>query len=225
MSIYSKKSIGFSLAAAIALSSQLAEAQQYGGYPAWNGGPPPVNNYGGGYGAPPAQWNQNQREEQETPATLLRDGVEKLTRVLEGRPNRAALTSYIDSEVAPWFDFEYMAAWAAGRRFQYMDEAQQDELTSRIKQSFLEKMVQKLSRYGSQRAAFLPAQFDGPNQVTLAVSIENPGSYPSHLEFHMRQTNKGWRVIDVSANGMSALLHYRQMFNEMMAQYPQQRRY
>jgi len=72
----SLKFIGFSLAAAIALSSQLAEAQQYGGYPAWNGGQPPVNNYGGygGYGGP-APWNQNQRAEQETPATLLRDGV------------------------------------------------------------------------------------------------------------------------------------------------------
>lgn len=223
MSKHLRKSIGFSLAAAIALSSQLAEAQQYGGYPAWNGGPPPVNNYGG-YGGP-APWNQNQRAEQETPATLLRDGVEKLTKLLEGRPNRAALASYIDSEVAPWFDFEYMAAWAAGRRFQYMDEAQQDELTSRIKQSFLEKMVQKLARYGSQRAAFLPAQADGPGQVTLPVSIENPGSYPSHLEFHMRQTGNGWKVIDVSANGMSALLHYRQIINELMAQYPPQRRY
>jgi len=226
VSKHSLKFIGFSLAAAIALSSQLAEAQQYGGYPAWNGGQPPVNNYGGygGYGGP-APWNQNQRAEQETPATLLRDGVEKLTKILEGRPNRAALSAYIEAEVAPWFDFEYMAAWAAGRRFQYMDEAQQDDLTARIKQSFLEKMVQKLSRYGSQRAAFLPAQADGPGQVTLPVSIENPGNYPSHLEFHMRQTNNGWKVIDVSANGMSALLHYRQTINEMMAQYPPQRRY
>ena len=217
------KSIGFSLAAAITLSSQLAEAQQYGGYPAWSGNPPPASNYGG-YGGP-APWNPNQRAEQETPATLLRDGVERLTQILEGKPNRATLTTFIDSEVAPWFDFEYMAAWAAGRRFQFMDEAQQDQLTSRIRQSFLEKMVQKLARYGSQRAEFLPAQFDGPGQVTLPVSIENPGSYPSHLEFHMRQTNNGWKVIDVSANGMSALLHYRQMFNEMMAQYPPQRRY
>lgn len=220
VSKYLKKSVGFSLAAAIVLSSQLAEAQQYGGYPAWNGGPPPVNDYG--YGANP----RNQRAEQDSPAALLREGVEKLTQILEGRPNRAALTSYIDSEVAPWFDFNYMAAWAAGRRFQYMNETQQDELVSRIKQSFLDKMVQKLSRYGAQRALFLPALADGPGQMTLPVSIENPGGYPSHLEFHMRQTDKGWKVIDVSANGMSALLHYRQVVNEMMGQQrPPQPRY
>jgi ABC-type transporter MlaC component len=41
----------------------------------------------------------------------------------------------------------------------------------------------------------------------------------------MRQTDKGWKVIDVSANGMSALLHYRQVVNEMMGQRPPQPRY
>lgn len=223
MSRYLKKSLGFSLLAALALSAQLASAQQYGPYPggrpAWNGGPPPANDYG--YGAQP--WNQ--RGEQNSPAAQLREAVEKLTQVLEGRPNREALTSYIDGEVAPWFDFEYMAAWAAGRRFQYMNETQQDELASRIKVSFLDKMIQKLARYSSQRAVFMPAQPDGPGQMTLPVSIENPGGYPSHLEFHLRQNGKGWKVVDVSANGMSALLHYRQVINEMMGQRPPQGRY
>jgi len=223
MSRYLKKSLGFSLFAVLALSAPLAGAQQYGAYPggqpAWRGGPPPVNDYG--YGAQP--WNH--RAEENSPAAQLREAVEKLTQVLEGRPNREALTSYIDGEVAPWFDFDYMAAWAAGRRFQYMNETQQDELASRIKVSFLDKMVQKLARYSSQRAVFMPTLPDGPGQMTLPVSIENPGGYPSHLEFHLRQTGKGWKVIDVSANGMSALLHYRQIINEMMGQRPPQGRY
>lgn len=223
MSQYLKKSLGFSLVAALALSSQLAGAQQYGGYPgghpAWQGGPPPINDYG--YGAQP--WNQ--RGEEDSPAAQLREAVEKLTNILEGRPNRNKLTAYIDAEVAPWFDFDYMASWAAGRRFQYMNETQQDELASRIKVSFLDKMVQKLAGYSSQRAVFMPALPDGPGQMTLPVAIENSGGYPSHLEFHMRQSGKGWKVIDVSANGMSALLHYRQTFNEMMGHRPPPGRY
>ncbi len=39
----------------------------------------------------------------------------------------------------------------------------------------------------------------------------------------MRQTEQGWKVVDVSANGMSALVYYRQMFNELANQRPQQR--
>ncbi len=211
MSRYFKRSLGFSLATAIALSSQLAQAQPYGGYPTWDA-VPPAGDYGpGGY-----PWNPR-AEEQNSPASVLQEGVENLTRFLGGKPNRGSLAAYLHQEVAPWFDFDYMAEWAAGRRFQHMDEAQQAELTTRIKQSFLEKMAQKLARYSQQRLIYLPAQYDAPGQVTLPVAIENPsGGYPARLEFRLRQTEKGWRVIDVSANGMSALLHYRQVINEMM---------
>ena len=215
MSMYVKRTIGSSLIAALALSASLAAAQPYGGNPGWNA-QPQANE--GGYGAP---WGQ--QVEQNSPSALLREGVEKLTRILQSRPSRGALTSFIDTEIAPWFDFDFMAASAAGRRFQYMNEAQQDDVAARIRHNFLDRMVQKLAQYSSQRAAFLPARADGPGQMTLPVAIENQGGYPSQLEFHMRLTENGWRVVDVSANGMSALLHYRQNFNELMGQRQQGR--
>jgi phospholipid transport system substrate-binding protein len=215
MSRYVKRTITVSFLAALALSASLANAQPYGGNPGWNT-QPQMND--GAYGAP---WGQ--QTDQNSPSALLRDGVERLTRVLQSRPSRGALTSFIDTEIAPWFDFDFMAASAAGRRFQYMNDAQQDEVAARIKHNFLDRMVQKLAQYSSQRAAFLPARPDGPGQMTLPVAIENQGGYPSQLEFHMRLTENGWRVVDVSANGMSALLHYRQNFNELMGQRPQGR--
>jgi len=216
MSRYFKQSLKFSLAAAIALSLPLAHAQSYDAYQGW--GAPPAADYGqGGY-----PWNPQQIQ-QKTPADMLREGVQQLTRFLDSKPNRGALTAYLDRVVAPWFDFDYMAQWAAGRRFQRMDEAQQDELAVRIKVSFLEKMVQKLAHYSNQRVLFLAPVSDGYDEVTLPVAIENPDGYPSQLEFVMRQTGQGWKVVDVSANGMSALVYYRQMFNELMNPRPQQR--
>jgi phospholipid transport system substrate-binding protein len=200
------------------LSLPLAHAQPYDNYRGW--GAPPAADYGQAGGYP---WNP-QQVQQKTPADHLREGVQQLTRFLDSKPNRAALTGYLDQVVSPWFDFDYMAQWAAGRRFQRMDEAQQDELAARIKVSFLEKMVQKLARYSNQRVMFLAPEADGYDEVTLPVAIENPDGYPSQLEFVMRQTGQGWKVVDVSANGMSALVYYRQMFNELMNQRsPQQR--
>lgn len=216
MSRYFKKSLKFSLAAAIVLSFPLAQAQSYDGYPGW-GGPPDDYGQGAYPWRPPV--------EQNSPADMLRDGVQQLTRFLDGKPNRRALTAYLDRVVSPWFDFDYMAHWAAGRRFQHLDGRQQDQLTTRIKTSFLEKMAQKLAGYSRQRAMFLPAEPDGYGQMTLPVVIENPDGYPSHLEFVMRQTDRGWKVVDVSANGMSALVYYRQMFSEMMSALPQTRPY
>lgn len=214
MSRYLKQSLKFSLAAAFMLALPQAHAQSYDGYQGWDGMPP-----GGHYGSGAQQWSP--RVEQNSPADLLRDGVQQLTRFLDGKPNRGALTAYLDRVVAPWFDFDYMAQWAGGRRFQHMDEQQQDELALRIKTSFLEKMAQKLAGYSRQRAMFLPAEPDGYGQMSMPVVIENPDGYPAHLEFVMRQTGQGWKVVDVSANGMSALVFYRQMFNDMMSARPQ----
>lgn len=202
-----KHSLKFSLVAATLLSASLAQSQSYDSYPEWG----PGQAYGGYPWAAPAEQNA-----QAAPAALLRDGVQKLTRFLDSRPDRGALTAYLDRVVAPWFDFNYMAQWAAGRRLNRLSDAQQAELVTRIKTSFLEKMAQKLARYSQQRAMFLPPRQDDYDEVTLPVAIENPDGYPAQLEFVMRRTNRGWKVVDVSANGMSALVFYRQMVNEML---------
>ena len=212
MSLRCKRFLGFSLTAAIVLSSSLTQAQSYGGGPGWSNVPPSGDYDSGQYG-----WNQ--RAQPESPVVLLRDGVSKLTRFLDRKPNRGALAAYLDQEVAIWFDFDYMAEWAAGRRANRLDDVELADIAGRLKNSFLQKMAQKLARYSQQRPIFMTPQEDGPGQVTLPVVIENPtGGYPSRLEFRMRQTDKGWKVIDVAANGMSALLYYRETFGEMMRQ-------
>jgi len=214
MSRLCKQSLRLTLSAAIVLSLPVAHAQNYDGYPEWDAAPQ-VENFG------PESYPWQPPVEQNTPADLLRDGVQKLTRFLDGQPNRRNLTAYLDTQVAPWFDFDYMAASAAGRHARFMSNAERRELVGRIKTSFLEKMAQKLAGYTRQRASFLPAEPDGYGQVTLPVIIENPGGgYPAQLEFVMRQTGKNWKVVDVAANGLSALMYYRDMFNDMMRQRP-----
>lgn len=213
MSRFVMRCVRFSMVAAIAFSSHWAAAQGYGGYPAWDA-------YPGG------DLEQDDTSgmalvERGSPAVMLRDGVERLTRFLQRRPSQRVLATYLEREVAPWFDFDYMAQWAAGRHLRHLDEDQFDDLAMRLKQSFLEKMTQKLASYSQQRASFLPPRALGPNQIILPVVIENPGNgYPARLEFQMNKTSQGWKVVDVSANGMSALVFYRQMFDDMVRQSP-----
>lgn len=206
-----KHVLSLSALAVAVLSASLAHAQPYSGYPGWE--QMPQDDFGpGGY-----PWEQ--RAEQNSPADALRDGVQKLTRFLDGKPNRGALEAYLNRSVAPWFDFDYMAEWAVGRRIRFMDNAQRNQMTAQLRASFLDKMAQKLARYSRQRAVFMPVEQDDYDQVTLPVAIENPeGGYPARLEFHMRRTPQGWKVIDVSANGMSALVYYREMFADMQMQ-------
>ena len=41
----------------------------------------------------------------------------------------------------------------------------------------------------------------------------NPGSYPARLDFRLYRNGDDWLVYDVSANGQSAIVHYR---NQLM---------
>ena len=209
------------LLALTALASGATYAQPYGAYPDWSGMPPMEEEFGSGGPGGPGGYPWGQRQAQPAPADMLRDGVQKLTRFLDGKPSRPALEAYLARNVAPWFDFHYMAEWAIGPRIRYMESGQRADFTAQLRTSFLEKMAQKLARYSRQRAIFLPPEQEDYDEATLPVAIENPGGgYPARLEFHMRRTAQGWKVVDVSANGMSALMYYRELFSDMQRSRP-----
>ena len=52
-----------------------------------------------------------------TPDQVVRRGVNRLTGFLMGaqNPSPEAIRGFLDREIAPSFDFTYMARWAAGR--------------------------------------------------------------------------------------------------------------
>jgi phospholipid transport system substrate-binding protein len=49
------------------------------------------------------------------------------------------------------------------------------------------------------------------------VGILQASGYPASIDFRFYQSNEGWKIFDVTANGNSALAYYRQYFNRQMA--------
>lgn len=160
--------------------------------------------------------------QQSNPAVALRAGIDKLLTFLgqDPVPDQARLAEFLDSEIAPFFDFDYMAKTAGGRLFERIDADQQAEITAAIKDSFLGKMAEKLAGYGNQQVRFLPPRAgDGGRTAQVSVAILNPGTYPARLDFRLYRNPDTWRVYDVAANGQSAIVHYRR---QLMRQVQQQ---
>ena len=67
-----------------------------------------------------------------------------------------ALAAFLDSEIAPFFDFEHMAKTAGGRLYERLEDAERQAIVARIKQSFLSKMADKLGNYDQQQVRFMP---------------------------------------------------------------------
>ncbi|MGD8957922.1 MAG: ABC transporter substrate-binding protein [Chromatiaceae bacterium] len=155
------------------------------------------------------------------PALALRAGVDRLLAFLnaETRPSAEALAVFLNSEIAPYFDFDYMAKSAGGRLYENLDEPRRQAMAEDIKRTFLTKMAQKLEGYDDQQVRFLPPRAGNDGRTALvSVAILNPGTYPARLDFRLYRQSEQWRVYDVAANGQSAIVHYRRQLMRDMQQ-------
>lgn len=155
------------------------------------------------------------------PDTLLREGMTKLLRYLRTNenPQPRQISAFLEREVAPHFDFAYMATWAAGPMSRQMNEQQRLQLAQTIKELLLGTLAKRLASYDNQDVRFFRPRRIGDNEVKMRVGILRAEGYPATIDFRFYRSESGWKVFDVSANGTSALAYYRRHFaNQRQAQ-------
>lgn len=152
------------------------------------------------------------------PDTLLRDGMAKLLRFLRQseNPDPNMMTAFLENEIAPYFDFDYMATWAAGPMNRQMNDQQRADLAQEMKKMLLGTLTKRLASYNSQDVRFYRPRRSGRNEVRMRVGILQAGGYPTNIDFRFYQSDAGWKVFDVAANGNSALAYYRQYFMDQI---------
>ena len=153
------------------------------------------------------------------PAMLVEQGMNKMLAFLnqEQRPGEETLMAFLDKEIALFFDFPYMAKSAAGPVYRHMDQDQRDRMSDNIQQQFLAAMTARLTGYDNQQVRVVSQRFGrGGYTATVSVAVLQPRGYPARLDFRFYRSKTGWRVFDVSANGQSAVIHYRRQFRETL---------
>jgi phospholipid transport system substrate-binding protein len=172
------------------------------------------------YGYPQHQMRVPQME-QPGPGQVLREGMGKLLKFMrqQERPGQQAIAAFLQSEIAPYFDFAYMSTWVAGPMNRRMNDAQRSELASSIEQLLLTTLAERLTSYRNQDVRFYPPRRVGDNEVKVRVAILQASGYPANLDFRFYRGKTGWKVFDVAANGSSALTYYRQYFARKMNGY------
>ncbi len=158
----------------------------------------------------------------DSPAAVAERGLDRLMAFLEQSDgDLQKLGAFLNREIAPYFDFAYMARAAAGNLWQRMDEQQRRRLAARIKRQFLAALVERLGDYDRQSVRVVSQRLspDGRTGVVTAA-IRNPGGYPARMDFRFYRSKDGWKVYDVSANGQSAVVHYRRQFRQALMGVP-----
>jgi phospholipid transport system substrate-binding protein len=159
-----------------------------------------------------------------TPDQVVRRGLDRLTGFLIGAqdPSPEAIRAFLDREIAPNFDFTYMARWAAGPMYRRLSAAQHARMTVVLKNLFLSALAKNLGTYArpTPRVDVYPARATANgSQSTVNVRVISANGRIARLKFRFYWSERGWRIFDVSASGASAVAYYRNYFGDMFRRY------
>jgi len=157
------------------------------------------------------------------PAYVIHAALDKITTFSSNsdKVNPVKLRGFIEHEIIPHFDFDNMSHWITGRYASNMSDNDKADFQRNLRETFLSSLSKHLGSFDAKntRVKFFPARYRGPEESFVSTSIYRPDAPSVRLDFRMRRDADNWKIIDVKANGSSAVLYYRRHFISQLRQY------
>lgn len=162
------------------------------------------------------------------PAYVIHTALDKITTFSSNsdKVNPVQLRGFIENQIIPHFDFNNMSHWITGRYASNMSEQDKSDFQRNLRETFLSSLSKHLGSFDAKntRVRFYPARYRGPAESFVSASISRPDTPSVRLDFRMRRDEDSWKIIDVKANGSSAVLYYRRHFISQLRQYQRKTR-
>jgi phospholipid transport system substrate-binding protein len=160
------------------------------------------------------------------PAYVIQTTLKKITGFSShsDKINPVKLRRFIENKIIPHFDFDNMSHWITGRYARNMTDNDKSDFQRNLRETFLSSLSKHLGSFDAEntRVKFYPARYRGRGEAFVSTSIYRPDTSPVRLDFRMKIDGDDWRIIDVKANGSSAIIYYRRHFISQLRQYQRQ---
>ncbi len=167
-------------------------------------------------------------QETTDPAYVIKTALSKITTFSSNsdRINPIQLRMFIENEIIPHFDFNNMSHWITGRYARNMTNEDKADFQRNLRETFLSSLSKHLGSFDAKntRVQFYSARYRGPAEAFVSTSIYRPDTPAIRLDFRMRRSENDWKIIDVKANGSSAVIYYRRHFMSQLRQFQRQQR-
>jgi phospholipid transport system substrate-binding protein len=131
----------------------------------------------------------------------------------------AVLNGLVEEILMPHIDFIAASKWVLGKHWRRANKEQKLEFIRQFRTLLLRFYSTALSEYLTTNTVtedmfvFLPLRGDTTNkQVTVNSEIHAPSGSIIPVKYSMHLTRKGWKVYDVSIEGVSMVTTYRTSF-------------
>ncbi len=162
------------------------------------------------------------------PTYVIKTALSKITTFSSNsdKINPIQLRGFIENEIIPHFDFNNMSHWITGQYARNMTKEDKADFQRKLRETFLSSLSKHLGSFDAKntRVRFSPARYRGQTEAFVSANVYRPDTLPVRLEFRMRRDENNWKIIDVKANGSSAVIYYRRHFMSQLRQFQRQKR-
>ena len=123
------------------------------------------------------------------------------------------LYRFVDEVVLPHFDFDAMTGLALGRYESEISAEQKPAIVNEFRQLLVRTYSSALLEYTDQKLIYLPMEgSEADGKVVVRTEIEQAGGFPIPIHYALRAGDDGWKVFDISVDGVSLVTNYRSSF-------------
>jgi phospholipid transport system substrate-binding protein len=154
----------------------------------------------------------------EEPDALVKRVSEEVLQILkehQDNPGGAEVQALVKAKVLGHFDFARMAALAAGLSWRKATPEQKTELTDQFRTLLVRTYASALGKFKGQTLEFDPQRKSEDQRKAIVRSrLLQPGVEAITVDYKMVAAGSGWKVYDVSVDGVSLVTTYRDAFAE-----------
>jgi phospholipid transport system substrate-binding protein len=127
--------------------------------------------------------------------------------------NSRKLLDLVDAKVLPHFNFTRMTMLAVGRPWRDATPAQREQLVKQFRTLLVRTYSTAIEQYSNQTIDVRPLTSKPTDtEATVRTQIIQPGGPPIPMDYRMEKTAQGWKVFDVTVEGVSIVTTYRSTF-------------
>ena len=128
-----------------------------------------------------------------------------------------------EQKVLPHVDFEEATRLAVSRAWSRASAEQQKALVTEFRAMLLRTYTNAIGSYTGTQAKLLPTRGrpEGEargSEATVRYQFSRAGGKPVLVAYELRKTGAGWKIYDISVEGMSLVLTYRSEFDGILKQ-------
>jgi phospholipid transport system substrate-binding protein len=133
--------------------------------------------------------------------------------------NQSKVYQLVETKILPIFDFNRMTQLVIGKHWPRATAKQKQDLVTEFRNLMVRTYSSSLMAFNNQTVDFKPMSMrPGDSDVTVRSEIRQPGGQPIPINYSMYKTSFGWKVYDVTIDGVSLVTNYRSSFSNTIRQ-------